>query len=253
MNYLENLYSKNIESFSDNEKEILSYIVKYPEETTNLSINELAKVTLSSKSSVYRVAQKLGFSGYAELKYYLASEIKKEAAKKYINTLDEELAQTLRLYNSVDTSAIIEQITHANQVFCYGTGTGQRIVLDNFKRAVMIIDRFVINISAPRELKIASEYMTDEDILIVVSLSGNVNNIKETLESIKLRGSKVIGVTRVGTSALSEIANFSLYFQALPKFALGKEFVSFMPVFYVLELLVDEMYIRYIEEKGGII
>lgn len=253
MNYLENLYSKNIESFSDNEKEILSYIVKHPQKITNLSINELAKETLTSKSSVYRVAQKLGFSGYAELKYYLATEIKKEAAKKYINTLDDELNQTLRLYNSVDTSAIIEQITNANQVFCYGTGTGQRIALDNFKRGVMIIDRFVINISAPRELKTASEYMTDEDVLIVVSLSGDVSNIKETLQHIQLRGSQIIGVTRIGTSVLSELADFILYFQAVPKYALGKEFVSFMPVFYVLELLVEEMYVRYIEEKGGIL
>ena len=63
---------------NDSEKEMIQYIKSHKQEVINMTINELAKILLSSKSSVLRLAKKLGFTGYSELKYAL----KKRNSKK---------------------------------------------------------------------------------------------------------------------------------------------------------------------------
>ena len=64
---------------NDSEKEMIQYIKSHKQEVINMTINELAKILLSSKSSVLRLAKKLGFTGYSELKYALKKEIVKKA------------------------------------------------------------------------------------------------------------------------------------------------------------------------------
>ena len=66
-------------TLSDNEKDMIQYIRNHKSDVVDMPINELAKVLLSSKSSVLRLAQKLGYTGYSELKYSLKKDIVKKA------------------------------------------------------------------------------------------------------------------------------------------------------------------------------
>lgn len=68
---LESLVNERYNSFSDGEMEIAKYILQNKEIIHTLSINQLANNSLSSKSSVLRFAQKLGFSGFTELKNFM--------------------------------------------------------------------------------------------------------------------------------------------------------------------------------------
>ena len=52
-------------TLSDNEKDMIQYIRNHKSDVVDMPINELAKVLLSSKSSVLRLAQKLGYTGYS--------------------------------------------------------------------------------------------------------------------------------------------------------------------------------------------
>ena len=56
---------------NDSEKEMIQYIKSHKQEVINMTINELAKILLSSKSSVLRLAKKLGFTGYSELQSFV--------------------------------------------------------------------------------------------------------------------------------------------------------------------------------------
>ena len=60
---------------SASEKETINYIRQHRQQVTTMSINELAAKVLSSRSTILRLAKKLGFRGYTDLKYTLREDL----------------------------------------------------------------------------------------------------------------------------------------------------------------------------------
>ena len=65
----------NFDLLSDNEKDMVFFIRTHKAQVVHMSIVELGEQLLSSKSSVLRLAKKLGFRGYSEMKYSLEQSI----------------------------------------------------------------------------------------------------------------------------------------------------------------------------------
>lgn len=57
------------DGLNDTEKEMASFLVSHTEDLCGLSINDMAKMLQSSRSSVLRLAQKLGYRGYSQMKF----------------------------------------------------------------------------------------------------------------------------------------------------------------------------------------
>ena len=62
-------------SLSSTERQIARYILENPDETTSLTVRELAGRTFSSPSSVVRICRAVGFRGYKELRHALILEM----------------------------------------------------------------------------------------------------------------------------------------------------------------------------------
>lgn len=65
----------NYDGLSTSDKEMVQYIKKNREEVISLSIVDLGERLLSSKSTVLRLVQKLGFRGYSDFKYSLEQSL----------------------------------------------------------------------------------------------------------------------------------------------------------------------------------
>ena len=59
---------KQLENLTTQEQAIVEYIVENPQSVLDMSISELAKASFTSNSTIVRLCQKAGYSGYAELK-----------------------------------------------------------------------------------------------------------------------------------------------------------------------------------------
>lgn len=66
---------KKFEDFSDTEHKIAEFVLKNPMKVTNMSIQDLAKHTYSSASSISRFCQKLEMDGFSEFKIKIANEM----------------------------------------------------------------------------------------------------------------------------------------------------------------------------------
>ena len=75
---LEGIINEHFNELNENEKAIIEYIIKNKANCQEMTIIELAKETLTSKSSILRLTQKLGFSGYSEFKYSIRKDISKK-------------------------------------------------------------------------------------------------------------------------------------------------------------------------------
>ncbi len=63
------------QNFTNHEKDVAHYILGNMEKIAHMSAGDLSKASLTSKATVVRLAQKLGLSGYQELKLRLVAEI----------------------------------------------------------------------------------------------------------------------------------------------------------------------------------
>lgn len=66
---------KTSASFTRHERDIASYILMNIEKIPNMTSEELAKASFTSKATVVRLCQKLGLSGYQEFKLKLVAEM----------------------------------------------------------------------------------------------------------------------------------------------------------------------------------
>ena len=119
-------------TLSDNEKDMIQYIRNHKSDVVGMPINELAKVLLSSKSSVLRLAQKLGYTGYSELKYSLKKDIVKKAVvpTDLVEKFRKEIDKTFEYASQVNFATLISEIHKARQVILYATGL-LRITIQN--------------------------------------------------------------------------------------------------------------------------
>ena len=75
MNILE-LMDASASSFSKTDRHIYEMIKKFPNEFASHSITDISSNASATKPALTRFAKKLGFSGFAELQYQLAQDLK---------------------------------------------------------------------------------------------------------------------------------------------------------------------------------
>ena len=62
--------------FKEEEERIINFIKKHPEECIDMGIAKLAKVNYTSTSTIFRIAKKMGYSGYTEMVYSMKKKLK---------------------------------------------------------------------------------------------------------------------------------------------------------------------------------
>lgn len=63
------------QNFTNHERDVARYILEHENQISDMSAGELARASLTSKATVVRLSQKLGLTGYQELKLRLVAEI----------------------------------------------------------------------------------------------------------------------------------------------------------------------------------
>lgn len=242
---IESLYNEHYTHLSENELYIFDYVMKNMSMVSRISITDLAKKLSVSKSTISRFTQKISFSGFSEFKFYLTDALKSPSSSKKEKSIEHvmiDLAATYKLFNQADVQAIIQKIYTAHDIFCYGTGWGQRNALDDFRRSMLLCNKYTNEISAHTELEIVSRSAQENDALIIASLSGNVESIEKELNIFKSRGAVIIAITSIQASLLARIADYTIYFQTTSIPYNNNDMVSFLPVGQVTNMLCLEYF-----------
>ncbi|WP_225423734.1 MurR/RpiR family transcriptional regulator [Lacticaseibacillus casei] len=90
---LESLINQKYADLNQSEKEILTFIVEHRDFVRDASLSQVAKRSLFSKSAIFRCCQKIGLTGFSQLRYVLADE--KESEQDSLISVD-YLAQTVK-------------------------------------------------------------------------------------------------------------------------------------------------------------
>lgn len=236
----------NYDDLTDSEKEMVRFIINRPQEVINMNIVELGEAMLSSKSSVLRLAKKLGYHGFSELKYALRADMALSSFQPSDLTLllKHDLDRIFRYIEQTNFQPFLEKLKNARMVFLYATGFSQNNFTKEFSKDLMIANRQNILISGETNLEINSSIIREDDLVIFTSLSGETEAIKDVVRTLNINNVTIASFTKFGNNFLAEHADFSFFYEATPLPSLQKQIVHSL---IGLEVILDVVARKYRE------
>lgn len=250
----EEVVNEHYDSLNESELHILSYIMNNKEQSSNLSINELAQKCNVSKSSLLRFTQKLGFSGYSEFKFYIKWEKEEKQSnideRNITESLIGDLESTLKHINLKQIDEICDVLYKSRRVFLYGTGYSQMNVIKEIQRNFMAINEYFYIIHDNNQIESIVEDLTSEDVVIIISLSGNSKVLFPVMKKLNAKKVKVVSMTNLEANYLSSMAAYNLYVTVSRMKTKIRELVTFIP-FYIIGEVLCRQYLIYKLKKSN--
>ncbi|MFB1050337.1 MurR/RpiR family transcriptional regulator [Paraliobacillus sp. JSM ZJ581] len=221
-----------IDQASTTEQGIISYILKYPEEASKLTIYQLAEQTFSSPSSIIRLCKKNGFTGYKEFskslvyeqavrKNYKNKKIAdvtqadsvKEVIDKVTNKNILSLEETASLLDYDVIGDCVELIHDCEKLVLFGIGASLIVAKDAQLKFTRINKMVYVAEDWHTQLLMARN-MTSNDIGIVISYSGETQEMVQCAKTVKENQARLISITKYGNSTISELTDYKLFVAA---------------------------------------
>ncbi|MGN8646299.1 MurR/RpiR family transcriptional regulator [Gracilibacillus sp. HCP3S3_G5_1] len=212
---IEELINKNYSAFSEGEKELAKFMLSHKEDIYDLSINEFASQSLSSKSSVLRFAQKLGFTGYTEMKNLMKWE--SHLSEGHMSQVDfgeiviQNVKRTISHLNNINLSKVCELMEQGANIYLMGTGLLQQNLALEMQRMFLGIgeNMQIIPMDINTEIyQLVTERMSEDDLLIIFSRSGNNPTLKDALSIPLIKNVKILAITASENNWLTNHSTF---------------------------------------------
>ncbi|MDY3005653.1 MurR/RpiR family transcriptional regulator [Anaerococcus porci] len=153
---IEKLISKNKKKLSQTDLTIAEFILNN-KGVLDQSINDLAKLCFTSRTSVLRFSKKLGFNGYSELKFYINKDRNAES-------IDESKIKE-------DLSEIFEKLINTNNIFIYGNGQYEEVLCSSIKLYLKDFGQFSESYQGRDELSTFNKKLLENSTIFVIDLS----------------------------------------------------------------------------------
>lgn len=224
-------------SLTRTEQSIAEHFLKPYFLQKSTSINEVAERLGVSTALIVKVSKKLGFSGFKQLKDSLITHHASESylpneqlspddsceqiVHKVLQNSINALTEILNFVDAKMVAAAAEAIINARNVELYAVG-GSTIICEDFQHKLL---RFGIRANVPRDrhlMLMSASVLTEEDVVLVVSHSGQTVDLMDAVRLAKQSGAKIISITNNYHAELSQLSDYPLYAPASPEPLLGK-------------------------------
>ena len=247
---LEELVNKNYNQLNENDLYIWQYISAHRKECEKLSIDDLALRCHVSRTTIMRFAQRLGLKGYTELKVYLRIDNQNH---QHQQTGLELVYRTYHEYMDIikkkDLTHVIEMIAQSENAYVYGTGSIQNNVAAEIKRSFLEVGKLFFTIQSMNETYAFESMMTSNDVIIMISYSGENQQLLDFAKKLKTKSVPIIAITATKDNTLSHIASESFYVD-VPNILdpLGPRHEGLVNYFILIDFILVK-YIDYYERK----
>lgn len=216
----------SMDSFFDTEKKIGDYIVRNPKKVVDMTVGELAKECCVSEASVSRFCKRIELKGFHHLKISLARELvdakddgeisghisvedMEGSLRGILSNKMEELRQTVAMIDREELKKILDVINNADAVLMTAVGNTIPVAMDGAYKLNQIGIRAM---STPIwETELGYSYnLTDKDVVVAISNSGESTGVIQILEAAKSRGAVAISITNNARSSVAELSTYHI-------------------------------------------
>lgn len=237
------------------ERKIADMILQDPPSFLKMNLTELAEQSGSSTAAVVRLWQSLQFAGFQDLKLRVAGDYQKEqdqSPKLYeeidqgsdfemiVNIVKERslqgLQDTASLVDLVTLGAAIEALTKAKRICLFGVGASG-IIAEDMGSKLLRIGRYSMSFRDYHQSVIFATQLSESDVFMAVSYSGNTTDTLEVAQIAKGRGATVISLTQFKKNPLRELADIPLFVSANESVIRAAAMTSRINSLFVMDLL----------------
>lgn len=216
---LEDLIEQNYHKLSANELYIWDYIRKHPEDCRTISIDQLAAACNISHTTILRFAKKLGLKGFSELKVVLKWQQPSASGGFPPDTIArtaQDYRQTLEYISSVELSDLFSLIDGAGKTYVYGSGSVQQLAACDLKQKFFTANKLLHVIEGEEEMRKLAERVGENDLVILISLSGDNAFVNQAAEAVKRHGGVVASICRIQSNRLIYLSDINIPFFTHP-------------------------------------
>lgn len=230
-----------LSSLNTNERIIADWLLIKGNLTEGISIRKVASSLAISEPMVVKVAKKLGYSGFRELRgallaYFDVLPFEKEEEISESDSLTVVMEkvfsnsiQALREAQSVADVNVIEKaarlIFKAKHIVLLGIG-GSASVCHDFEHKLLRLGIHSHTYSDYHLMLMAACQLNAGDVMIVISQSGDTRELINVVEIASQRGVRLICITNDDRSPLSQLSDCSIFSPARSGPLLGQNAVA---------------------------
>lgn len=244
--------------FSNSERVIIDFILKEKMNIKNMTMKEIANATYTSPSTLIRIAHKMKFKGWNELKEaYLKEEEYLQThfldidanlpfsnddtimsiASKIATLKKEAIDDTLSLVRHDDLQKAVQMIKKASSIYVFAV-SNNGLITQEFAHNMSRIKKKVTICNLQGELVYSAINADIQSCAIIVSYSGETPILSRVSQALKMNGIPIIAITNIGENTVSRNADVVLRIctreKLYSKIATFSTDVSFE---YILDLL----------------
>ncbi|PFG57726.1 RpiR family transcriptional regulator [Vibrio sp. ES.051] len=239
---------------------IADFVLEHPENIATLSTSELANACGVGEASLIRFCKKLGYSGYHEFKMLLAVSLAKNhahepgllsseidlndemplVADKLQMIIQQVLSETRALLDFRTLRAVSERISNAESIIFVGVGSSG-ITAEEAKNKLMRIGLNVDAISNNHFMYMKASLLSEQDVVVAISHSGESPETIKTLAIAKESGAFTVALTHNSQSGICGHADEVLLNGNRENWLQGDSLGTKIAQMFVLDLLYTEL------------
>lgn len=218
-------------NFSSVERILGKYVLENGEKVLNMSTKELAKATFTSPARIVRFCRKIEYEGYNDFKIALAAQLQYSrlsnddinanypfkgtdsvytVASNIANLSKESIDITMKNLDLEELRLVVLMITKAKVIDIYGVSGPLRIASD-FQYKMFRIGKDVRISQMINEQLFQAAQSTSEHLAILISYSGETEEVIEAAKILYRRKIPAIAITSFGENRLVKYTQRVLY------------------------------------------
>lgn len=245
-------------TFTASEGVVIEYILEKKEEIESMTVEEIAKETFSSKSTLVRIAKKLNYNGWTELKndflkeldYLNASTISVDANIPFTNqdslmtianniaTLKKEsISETLALLSHDQLRESLTIIENSKKIHVFAVSSNL-LLADRFQHQMKRINKDVSIHKLQNEILFDAYLATSDSCAIILSYTGETSNLIEVSKQLTKNNVPIILLTSIGNNSLIKYSDIVLRVATKEKmFSKISNYSTDISIEYLLDIL----------------
>ena len=249
---------KNNENLSNNEREVADYLLNYKGDLGKLSTSDIAKQTYTSPSTTIRLAKKMGYDGWNQLKEAICVE--KEYLEKQSNEVDanypfnrqdtiqqivvkieklnsEAIHETARMIDHDELQRAVEYLYKAKEIYIFAMANSATTAYD-FQYKMRFLFKKVTILNNRDDFAFTFKTINKEDCCIFISYSGQTFDDLGMSSVLKNRICPCISITAYHENKLLSCVDAHLFVSDQEnRYAKIGHFVSNESIHYILDIL----------------
>lgn len=245
----------DLDKLKAQELDVLTFVHNHQQEVAEQSITQFAQATHMTPASVTRFCQKLGFSGFPELRFYVKTlmfdeELDEKTAQQVEPTsiahaqtaLINDIEGTSGFLNSSQLTNLCELLVSGRAIYLFTPGGLTDL-------CVMYLERSLIELAIPNVYLFRSSRATrrmiqelDEgQIFFFISNSGSYTPTLELAREAKIHGMYVVSISSTEHNDLAELSDIRLRYFNKERAILGADYSARTCAFVAIRMLIEHL------------